>query len=84
MSVSGALAVGLTLGADFARGYPIVSFMAACMIAAILYAMWVRAGRPGGVARAEQAAEAEEAADGAGTEHRQPPVGRPLEQRNQP
>jgi hypothetical protein len=59
VSVSGGLAVGLTLGADFARGYPIVSFMAACMIAAILYVLWVRAGRPRGVAQAEQAAEAD-------------------------
>jgi hypothetical protein len=57
VSVSGGLAVGLTLGADFARGYPIVSFMAACVIAAILYSMWVRAGRPRGVAQAGRSAE---------------------------
>jgi hypothetical protein len=57
VSVCGALAVGVTLGVDFARGYPIVSFMAACVIAAILYAMWIRAGRPRGVAQAERLAE---------------------------
>jgi hypothetical protein len=57
VSVSGGLAVGLTLGTDFARGYPIVSFLAACVIAAILYWMWARAGRPRGVAQAERIAE---------------------------
>jgi amino acid permease-like protein len=60
VSVTGGLAVGVTLGTDFVRGYPIVSFIAACLIAAILYAMWVRAGRPRGVAQAERIAEAED------------------------
>ena len=60
VSVSGALAVGVTLATDAARGYPIVSFAAACLIAAIFYSMWVRAGRPRGVAQAEQIAEAED------------------------
>jgi hypothetical protein len=58
VSVSGGAAVGVTLAADFARGYPIVSLIAACLLAAILYAMWVRAGRPLGVAQAERIAEA--------------------------
>jgi hypothetical protein len=58
VSVSGVLAVGLTLGADFVHGYPIVSFAAACLIAAIFYWMWVRAGRPRGVAQAERIAGA--------------------------
>jgi hypothetical protein len=57
ISITGCLVVGLTLGTDFARGYPIVSFMAACLIAAAFYTMWVRAGRPRGVAQAEQIAE---------------------------
>jgi hypothetical protein len=60
VSVSGALAVGVTLGTDFARGYPIVSFVGACVIAAILYSVWVRAGRPRGVAQAERIAELDE------------------------
>jgi type III secretory pathway component EscV len=63
VSVTGALVVGVTLAIDFARGYPIVSFMAACVIAAILYWMWVRAGRPRGVAQAERIAEVDEPAD---------------------
>ena len=58
VSVSGALAVGVTLALDVARGFPIVSFAAACVIAAIFYSMWVRAGRPRGVAQAERIAEA--------------------------
>jgi hypothetical protein len=58
VSVTGGLAVSVTLAADLARGYPIVSFIAACLIAAIFYAMWRRAGRPRGVAQAERAAEA--------------------------
>lgn len=57
VSAGGCLAVGLTLGADFARGYPIVSIIAACTIAGILYVLWVRAGRPRGVAQAERIAE---------------------------
>ena len=58
LSVIGGLVVGVTLAADVARGYPIVSFAAACLIAVICYAMWMRAGRPRGVAQAEQIAEA--------------------------
>ena len=63
VSVSGGVAVGLTLASDFARGYPLVSFIAACVIAAILYTMWVRAGRPRGVAQAEQIAADDEPTD---------------------
>jgi hypothetical protein len=61
VSVSGVLAVGLTLGTDLARGYPIVSLAAACAIAGIFYWTWVRTGRPCGVAQAEQIAEADPA-----------------------
>jgi hypothetical protein len=57
-STLGAVAVAVTLGANLARGYPIVSLAAALMLAAGLHALWVRAGRPGGVAAAEQLAEA--------------------------
>lgn len=57
ISIVGGLAVGLTLAADLARGYPIVSFLAACVLAAVLYATWVRSGRPRGVANAESLAE---------------------------
>ena len=63
VSVTGGLAVSVTLVADLARGYPIVSFIAACLIAATFYAMWRRAGRPRGVAHAEQIAEGPAADD---------------------
>ena len=60
LCIIGGLVVGLTLGTDFARGYPIVSFVAACLLAVICYAMWVRAGRPRGVGQAGQIAEVED------------------------
>lgn len=46
--------------ADLARGYPIVSFVAACLLAAVFYLMWARAGRPRGIAQAERIAEYED------------------------
>jgi hypothetical protein len=58
VSVTGGLVVSVTLAADLSRGYPIVSVIATCLIAAIFYAMWRRAGRPRGVAHAERIAEA--------------------------
>ncbi len=57
-SLLGALAVAVTLGADLARGYPIVSLVCALLLAATLYALWARAGRPGRVAESERLAEA--------------------------
>jgi hypothetical protein len=58
VSVLGALAVALTLAVNVARGYPIVSLGAALLLAATLYRLWVRAGRPRGVTEAERLAEA--------------------------
>jgi hypothetical protein len=59
-SLAGALAVTITLGADLARGYPIASITAALAIAGVLYALWVRRGRPRGVAEVERLATAEQ------------------------
>ena len=56
-SIMGTLGVSLTLAVNVARGYPIVSLVAALSIAATLRALWVRAGRPRGVAEAERLAE---------------------------
>src|SRR5213079_3289781 len=56
-SLLGAFAVGLTLVINVARGYPIVSLAAAMAIAGTLHRLWVRAGRPRGVAEAERIAE---------------------------
>jgi amino acid transporter len=52
VSVLGAVVIGFTLLVNLLRGYPIVSLAAACGIAALLYWLWVRAGRPRGIARA--------------------------------
>ncbi len=58
-SVLGAGAVTLTLGLNLARGYPIASLAAALAIAAGLWRVWIRAGRPSGVTEAERLAELE-------------------------
>ena len=57
-SALGALAVTVTLAVNLARVYPVVSLLAACSLAGALYRLWVRAGRPSGVAEAERLAEA--------------------------
>jgi hypothetical protein len=56
-STLGAAAVAVTLAVDLTRGYPIVSLLAASLLAAALHTLWVRAGRPSGVAEAERLAE---------------------------
>jgi len=53
-SLIGASAVALTLVLNIARGYPIVSLAAAFAIAGGLHRLWVKAGRPHGVAEAER------------------------------
>ena len=58
ISLLGAVAVTATLCVDLARGYPIVSVISALTIAGVLYALWVKAGRPSGLAEAEMLAEA--------------------------
>jgi peptidoglycan/LPS O-acetylase OafA/YrhL len=58
VSVLGALAVAVTLASDLARGYPVVAVVCALGIAGLLYALWVRAGRPGGLTEVERLAEA--------------------------
>ena len=56
-SAFGAAAVAATLAIDLARGYPLVSLVAAGALAWALHTLWVRAGRPRGVAEAERLAE---------------------------
>jgi hypothetical protein len=55
-------AVILTLAINLRRGYPLASLAAAAITAAVLYTLWVRAGRPRGVSEAERLAEQELAA----------------------
>ena len=52
------VAVGFTLAINLGRGYPLASLAAALLIAGCLYLLWVRAGRPRGIAEAERLAEA--------------------------
>jgi hypothetical protein len=49
-SLLAAGAVTLTLAVNLSRGYPVASLAAAATVSDALYALWVRAGRPRGVA----------------------------------
>ena len=51
-------AVAFTLGVNLSRVYPLASLVAAIGVGGVLYALWVRAGRPRGIAGALAAAEA--------------------------
>ena len=55
----GTVLVGFTLVINLLRGYPLVSFGAALIIAGTFYWLWVRAGRPRGVSQIERLVEAE-------------------------
>lgn len=55
----GAAVVLFTIIVNLGRGYPIASLLAAVAIAAIFARLWVRQGRPRGIAQAEMAAERE-------------------------
>jgi hypothetical protein len=57
-SLLGATAVALTLAVNLARGYPVISLIAALVLAGVLHALWAKAGRPRGVAGAERSAAA--------------------------
>ena len=59
VSLLGAVVIGFTLVVNLLRGYPIVSLAAASGIAGLLYWLWVRAGRPRGIAQAVIEAEAD-------------------------
>ena len=59
LNTAGALLVGFTLVVNLARGYPIVSLVAALLIAVTFYRLWVKAGRPRGISMADRVAEAE-------------------------
>jgi hypothetical protein len=54
VNIAGAAAVAFTLLVNLARGYPLLSMAATAAIAAILYMLWVRAGRPAGVQEIER------------------------------
>jgi hypothetical protein len=52
VNLIGSLTVAATLVLNVGRGLPIVSLVAVALIAGIMYGLWVRAGRPGGVSAA--------------------------------
>jgi hypothetical protein len=54
VNIAGAVAVAFTLIVNLARGYPLLSMAATAAIAATLYALWVRAGRPAGIEEIER------------------------------
>jgi lipid-A-disaccharide synthase-like uncharacterized protein len=57
MSLLGAVVVSFTLAFNLSRGDPIASLGASLAIAAVLWRLWVRAGRPPGIAAAVVEAE---------------------------
>lgn len=59
INVGGSIVVAFTLAINLGRGYPLVSMAAAVVIGSTLYALWARAGRPGGVHDVEGRAEAD-------------------------
>lgn len=61
MNSFGAAVVGFVLVVNLGRGDPVASLVASLMISLVLYRLWVRAGRPRGIA--ESAVEAEVAFD---------------------
>jgi len=59
-NVLGAIAVAFTLLVNLERGYPLLALGGTVLVAAVLYARWVRAGRPSGIEAIEREAEAED------------------------
>jgi amino acid transporter len=57
LSLLGAVVVTFTLAIDLSRGDPIASLAASLAIACVLWRMWIRAGRPRGIAAAVSDAE---------------------------
>ncbi|MCV7151892.1 amino acid permease [Mycolicibacterium pyrenivorans] len=55
INLTGTAAVSFTLVINVTRGEPIVSIASAVLIAAGLYVLWIRAGRPRGIGHSESA-----------------------------
>jgi amino acid transporter len=60
INLLGAGVVGFTLVMNLARGWPVLSLVVALALALGLYVLWVRAGRPRGIAATVQYAEEDE------------------------
>lgn len=59
VNIAGASVVTFTILVNLRRGYPIFSLLASAGIAFALFALWVKSGRPRGIAQAEMEAERE-------------------------
>jgi amino acid transporter len=59
INILGSVVVGFTLVMNLLRGWPLLSLAAAGGVALVLFVLWVRAGRPRGIALAVQQAEEE-------------------------
>ena len=57
VNLFGAGVVIFTIAVNLRRGYPVISLLAAGAIAAGLYVLWARSGRPAGISQAEMMAE---------------------------
>jgi amino acid transporter len=57
VNVIGAIVVAFTLAVNLARGYPILSLAASIAIGGAFAHLWIRQGRPRGIAQAERAME---------------------------
>ncbi|WP_431218918.1 hypothetical protein [Leifsonia xyli] len=60
LNALGALVVAFTLVANLSRGTPIVSLAVALLIAAGLFLLWIRNGRPAGIRNVAAESEQEE------------------------
>ena len=60
VNLLGTLVVSVTLVMNLLRGWPLLSLAMAGVVAGVLWVLWVRAGRPRGIAMAVQQAEAVE------------------------
>ncbi|MHA7663142.1 APC family permease [Mycolicibacterium sp. HS_4_1] len=58
LNATGAAVVFFVLVINLGRGYPVVSLAATVLIAAVLWRLWIKAGRPRGIRDAEARAEA--------------------------
>ena len=59
INLAGAGIVIFTIGVNLVRGYPLASLVASVAIGGVFYRLWVRQGRPRGIAQVETVAERE-------------------------
>lgn len=59
INLFGAAIVVFTIGVNLLRGYPLASLAASAVIGGVFYRLWVRQGRPRGIAQVEASTESE-------------------------